>query len=138
MELSDKLYNQILKLCETGDVLADNGNYNAATEKYQSALELLPEPKIVWEASTWIYAALGDTCYLNEQYQEALEYMFETLKCPDGLENPFVLLRIGECCFQIEDIIKAREYLLRAYMYDGEDIFDGEDEKYFEMIKNLV
>ena len=138
MELNENLYNQILELCEDGDTFVDVSNFESAIEKYLSALELLPHPKNVWEASTWIYTALGDTCYLNKQYQEALDYMFETLKCPTGLENPFVLLRIGEIFCELQNIAKAQEYLLQAYMISGFDIFEGEPEKYISLIKNLV
>lgn len=138
MELNDKMYNQIVKLSKEGDKFVDAGDLGVAIEKYQGALELIPEPKNIWEASTWVYTALGDTCYINMQYKEALDYLFETLKCPDGLENPFVLLRIGECFFETENMSKAQEYLLQAYMYDGVDIFEGEAEKYFNLIENLI
>ena len=33
---------------------------------------------------------------------------------------------------------KAKENLLRAYMLDGKDVFDGEDSKYFKLIEGLV
>ncbi len=138
MELNDSLYNKITRLSEEGDILVDNENLNGAIEKYQAALELVPDSKYNWEASTWLYTALGDTCYLNQQYDEALNYLFEALKCPDGLGNPFILLRIGESFFEINNTEKAQEYLLQAYMYAGREIFDDEPEKYINEIKKML
>ena len=138
MELNDKTYNEIVTLSEQGDELVDCKELLEAIEKYNNALELLPNPKYIWEASTWIYTAIGDTYFLNNQFQEALDFLFESLKCPDGLENPFVLLRIGECFYELKGFDKAKEYLLQAYMYDGMDIFEGEDVKYFDVIKYVI
>jgi hypothetical protein len=32
----------------------------------------------------------------------------------------------------------ARQYLMRAYMSQGEEIFDGQDGKYLDAIKDLI
>ena len=32
----------------------------------------------------------------------------------------------------------ARQYLMRAYMSEGEEIFDGQDGKYLNAIKDLI
>jgi tetratricopeptide (TPR) repeat protein len=138
MELKDSVYNQILFLSEQGDTLTEAEDYIKAIGKYKEALDLVPNPKYEWEASTWLYTALGDACYLNNQYNEALAFLFETLKCPNGLMNPYVFLRIGECFYELGNEEKAKEYLLQAYMIQGGGIFEDEDEKYFEMLKDLV
>lgn len=138
MNLNDEVYNQILELSEMGNELVDLDELDGAIEKYQLALNLVPEPKYDWEASTWLYGALGDTCFLNQQYEKALEYLCESLKCPDGLGNPFILLRIGECFFELNNTEKAENYLVQAYMLAGKDIFEDELEKYYESIKNKL
>lgn len=49
------------------------------------------------------------------------------------------MLRLGESLFEMGgDIKRIKDYLMRAYMLGGMDIFDGEDEKYFELIKDIV
>ena len=47
------------------------------------------------------------------------------------------MLRLGQCSSELgkEDAV---EYLMRAYMLAGKDIFENDDEKYFDMIKNLI
>jgi len=138
MELNDSLYKQIVELSEQGDILVENGDFNNAVNKYQMALELLPGSKYEWEAATWLYTALGDTYYLMEHYEEALQYLKETLKCPEGNDNPFVLLRMGEVLFEVNNIVGAKEYLLRAFILEGKEIFEGEPEKYINLIEKIV
>lgn len=138
MELNETLYNEILLLCDEGDNLIESERLGEAIEKYHLALELVPEPKNIWETSTWIYGALGDAYYLGGQYDMALKYLNEVMKCPGGLENSFIMLRIGQCLYELENVKNAQEYFLRAYMYSGKEIFEDEPEKYFESIKNVI
>jgi len=138
MELEDKLYEKIVEWSEDGDAMLEEEDFDGAIEKYQSALELLPEPKYDWEAGTWLYAALGDANYLSSRYSEAEGYLQEALKCLDGLGNPFILLRLGECYYELDNMEKAKEYLLQAYMCEGEDIFEDEEEKYFDAVKDMI
>lgn len=138
MELEDKLYFEITELCEEGDSFIEEGDINEAIDKYKKALELIPNSKYMWEAATWVYGALGDAYYLNQQYDEALVCFSEGLKCPNGLDNPFIIFRIGQCFFEIENYEKAKEYLLQAYMFEGKEIFEDEEEKYMDLIRNKL
>ena len=38
-------------------------------------------------------------------------------------------LLMGQSCFEINEIPKAKEYLLRAYILGGQARFENEDEK---------
>ena len=67
MEMSDELYNKIVDLCDEGNELIEEDEYQQAIDKLKQGLALIPEPIYEWEASTWIYAALGDACYFDEQ-----------------------------------------------------------------------
>ncbi len=59
----------------------------------------------------------------------------------EGYGNPFVMLRLGECCLEIGDEKNVAEYLLKAYMFERREIFepdeDGSDDgkKYFDYLK---
>ena len=83
-------------------------------------------------------------CYLNiyfqkKQYEKAHE-CFDKARgnlSGEGYGNPFVMLRLGECCLEIGDEKNATEYLLRAYMFEGREIFyDGK--KYFDYLRTHV
>ena len=101
-------------------------------------MELLPEPKYIYEAASWIYTAIGDSLYLAEDFENATDNFQQALKCEGGLGNPFIVLRIGECFYELGNTQKAKEYLIQAYMIEGEDIFSEEDEKYFDLIKDMI
>ncbi|MFJ6268343.1 tetratricopeptide repeat protein [Lysinibacillus xylanilyticus] len=138
MELDDQVYDQIVQLCKRGNALVENGQIEKAIENYIAALDLVPLPKDNWETSTWIYTALGDTYYYNNDYEKAKSNLYNALNCPNGISNPFILLRLGESLFECGEMDKAKEYLLRAYMLEGYKIFFNEDDKYFELIVDMI
>lgn len=56
----------------------------------------------------------------------------------NGYHNPFILLRLGQSFLENNDTKQAKEFLLRAYMLEGENIFEEEDEKYFQFLQTNV
>jgi len=137
MELNEKKYKIILDLCAKGDNYLEKHNYTNAIKLYTKALALVPSPKERWEASTWIYTALGEAHFLNFNYRKALCEFMNAYNCPDGISNPFINLRIGQCFYKINDIDNSKEYLLRAYMLDGDKIFEKEPDIYLNIIKSI-
>ncbi len=63
LALNDQVYDQIVKLCNEGNAFVEKGKDDKAIESYIAALDLVPLPKNIWETSTWIYTALGDTYF---------------------------------------------------------------------------
>ncbi|MED4402852.1 hypothetical protein ABET41_16005 [Metabacillus fastidiosus] len=121
-----------------GNDFVEKGQVNKAIESYIEALDLVPLPKNDWETSTWIYTALGDTYFYDCDYEMAKNNFYNALNCPNGGSNPFIILRLGESLFECGEIDKAKEYLLRAYMLEGYKIFFNEDDKYFELIVDMI
>ncbi|MCT4647879.1 MAG: tetratricopeptide repeat protein [Carboxylicivirga sp.] len=138
MKLNNSIYDQILHFSDSGDKLIEQGKYAEAIIAYQNALNLLPTPKENWDASTWILSAIGDAYYLNEQFDDSLNFFFDALNCPNGINNGFINLRIGQLLFEINKIINAEKYLLKAYMFEGSEIFDDEDVKYYKQIQKYI
>lgn len=138
LKLSEDLYNSIKNLCSIGDELAADEKFDDALDKYMEALEYVPDPKENWEASTWIYAAIGDAYFYMDKYSEAKNSFFDALNCPEGMGNPFIHLRIGQCFYELNNIDRARDSLIKAYMLGGNDIFQDEDYEYFKVIKDLI
>ncbi len=138
MELNNKIYKKVISLSERGEACVDREEYDDAIRLFLNALEYIPEPKYEWEASTWLYTALGDVSYFDGNYDNAINYLNEAMKCPNGIGNAFILLRLGESYYEINDFEKAKDYFIQAYMCDGSEIFEDEDDKYKELIANLL
>jgi len=134
-ELDDKIYAKIKEYCKSGDQLAEGQNYRSAIADYNKAWKLVPEPKNEWNASTWILAAIGDSSFLGGFYSSAKSALEYALTCPDGLGNAFIHLRLGQVLFELNELDKSAEELIRAYMGDGAEIFQSEDPKYFDFLR---
>lgn len=138
MELSDELYDQIVSKLEQGDQYAEAGEYNKAIEKYESALNLVPLQKENWEVSLHIYTAMADSYFNLGNYQQANNNYEQALKCPDGLGNGYVWLGLGETYYELENMDKAKDALMSAYMLEGKEIFEDEDDKYFSLMQDSI
>jgi tetratricopeptide (TPR) repeat protein len=137
-ELSDEVYERVQALCEAGDDLADDDQFAAALAKYWAAWDLLPEPQTDWPAATEVLAAVGDANYLAGDYAAGRDNLSLAMHCPGGLGNPFLHLRLGQCQFELGDLDRAADELARAYMGDGEDVFEDEDPKYLAFLKTRL
>ena len=103
-------------------VRLDAGEFDKALEAYRAAADLIPDPKEGWEASTWIFTAIGETLFFNGEYAEALQNLRVAVVSPDGLGNPLVHLRLGEVYYELDDFERAGDVLARAYMGGGKEI----------------
>ena len=138
MQLNKSYTEDIERICRAADDFLDEGNTKEAYRKYKEALDIIPNPKTSYETATWIFVSIGDLFFKNKQYDMARDYFFEAKNCPNGVSNPYVLFRLGQSLVETKDNNQAREFLLRAYMLVGDDIFWDEDEKYYAVIKDLV
>jgi len=134
LELPPEAYAKIKSLCAEGDRLAEAGNHLAAYEKFKEAWVLVPDPKQDWEAATWILAGMGDTLFEMKQYEDAREALQFAMLCPGGLGNPFLHLRLGQAQYQLGNLDRAADELMRAYMGAGPEIFDTEDPVYLKFL----
>lgn len=133
-ELDDAVHRTIQDLSSKGDDLVEDDDLSGAREKYDAALALLPEPKDRWSAWTWLQSALGDTYFFEENWLACRDAFRRAVAGPDGLGNPFIHLRLGQCAFEMNDEPAAKDELMRAYMGGGAEIFD-DDWKYLMFLK---
>ena len=129
MELPDEIYEQVEQLSEQGNDLCEEGDFTGAIAVWQSALALLPPPRQQWEASVWLHASIGDAYYQEDEWQDAKAAFFDAMNCPDAQVNPFVHYMLGKTLLRLDDEEGAVDHLLRAYMLDGVDIFDADEEE---------
>ena len=136
--LSEDIQNALEELCDQGNEAMDEGEFQEAVSFFTQALEILPEPTDEWEPYGWLQAALGDAYYGMRDYTTALDFFHKAYAFAGPEEvNAFVLLRLGQANRRLGDAKNAVEYLLRAYMLEGEDIFE-ESEDDFAFLKASV
>lgn len=138
LQLSDVLHGRIATLCKIGDELAEVGSLDAAKGKYIEALNLLPKRHQDWEASTWIYVAIGDVHFRQGDFDKAFKSFFNAVQCPKGLGNPYIHLRLGQCYFEQGNFDKSADELTRAYMGGGVKILMEDDPKYLEFLETKI
>lgn len=136
-ELSDKLYTTIVEYCKFADGFCDKGKFKKAIKLYKKAWDLLPEPKEKWEAAVWIYSSVGDAYFFMKDYHSAL-YFFKQLYDFFEVVNEFVLIRYGECLWELGLKDESKKYIFEAYMLGGRELFIYENSKYLSCIKDMI
>ena len=138
MQLGKSYIEDIERICRAADDYVAEGYNDEAYRKYKEALDIIPEPKTAYETATWIFVSIGDLYFKTGRYDLAKDYFYEAKECPNGVSNPYVLFRLGQSLVETNDEKDAKEFLLRAYMLVGDDIFWDEDEKYYNVIKEMI
>lgn len=138
--MDDQTLDRIDQLSEEGNIQCDEGNYQAAIRVWTEALDLVPSPQHVHAESLWLEASIGDAFFLLDDFDNAL-FHFEKAKqniIENAYENPFIMLRLGQCYLEDNNSESAQEYLLRAYMMEGRDIFEDESPKYLKFLDDNI
>jgi tetratricopeptide (TPR) repeat protein len=135
-ELPEQLHEKILASCAKRNALVEAGNRKEALAAFNEAWKLIPDPKNEWEASTWVLAAIGDTAYLDGDYVNARSALEYGMSCPGAIGNPFMHLRLGQILYEVNDLERSADELMRAYMRAGETIFGAENPKYLTFLKS--
>lgn len=134
-ELPDDIYDRVAELSEQGNDFLDRGDTKAAISSWGAALQLLPEPRRKWDAALWLYASIGDAQRQQGDLDEALSSFRQAAASSDGCANSFVQLGIGTCLFDLGRQDECTDALLRAYMSEGEEIFEEPDPKYLDYLR---
>lgn len=134
-----KKKKSIDEFAEEGNALFDEEKYDQAIQIWQEGLNSLDQPLNAQSEAVWFQTSIADALFMQGKYEEAYGCLFDAKSniSGEGCNNPFIMLRLGQCSYELgkED---ATEYLLMAYMLEGKEIFEDDDEKYFERIKDLI
>jgi len=137
-KLPKKTHEAIEKLSEEGNQLASAGRYTEAMGRYWAAFDLVPEPQTDWEATTWLISSIGDMLFQQREFTKARDAFQDAVRCPGGLGNPFIHLRLGQAYYELGDKAQAGDELTRAYMGGGRAAFAKEDPKYFQLLEKVL
>ena len=133
-ELEETISVRVQALCSRDEELADDGDYAEALDVFWSAWDLIPEPKTIWEAATWVLAAIGDMNFQQENFEAGRDNLAMAMHCPAAIGNPFLHLRLGQCQFELGNLDLAADELARALLVESPKLFESEDPKYLEFI----
>lgn len=145
-ELTPEMEAKIDELARYGNQLEEEERYEEAIQAWKEGLALIPQPQQFYSETVWFLAAIGDVYFQKGMYSQAHE-CFDKARgnvSGEGYQNPFIMLRLGECCLEIGDEKNALEYLLRAWLMEGKDIFEPDDEgeddgsKYFDFLRTHI
>ena len=138
VRLADNLFLKVQAFTEQGDQLMQAENFTQAIKEYQKAWSLLPEPKQLWDVSTWIKVAQAEALLMLKDYAAAREKLMQGIICKDAVHNPLVHLLLGIANYETGDMDSAKKELQLAYDLEGESIFADEDDKYLQLLKESI
>jgi len=137
-KLPDLVFGNVKAKAESGAQRIAEGKFREAYELLVEAIGLLPEPKSRWNAMGWLLVALGENAIQAGNYEAAARPLQDAMWCPGTIGNPWVHFRLGQVFFELDNEERATQELARAYMGAGQEIFEGHDPKYFELVKSVL
>ncbi len=137
-ELDDDIYSKVIILTQKADKYLKYEQFQPAIKFYKEALTLLPEPITNWETSTWILATIGDIYFYMGDFERAQQSLIDVMHCPNAIGNSFFHLRLGQVLFELGNMEQAKDELTRAYLIEGEKIFEKDHHKYLNFVKMVL
>lgn len=135
IQLDRKVFQAIEAHCAQGDHYTEADALDLALAEYEQAWALLPDPQRAWEVATWIKIAIADAFFFADRFAEAEAALDFALTCPGGLDNPYIDLRMGQVLYEQGEREEAQVCLADALAAAGEEIFEGEDDKYLALAR---
>lgn len=136
--LAEDISKTIKSQCADAYANYDNGDFKKALRQFYQAWLLLPKPQVNYAEAGWVLTGIGDTYFRLQQYQPACEALRSAQHCDSVKDNPFVELRLGQCLCEMEGLPSGRHHLHRAWRLGGQKLFDTEDPRYLDAIKDLL
>lgn len=124
-----KMNDDIGKVYNSGVDEINNGNYENAMRYLNEALDMIPDPKHVYEINIFVESAIGDVLFAQGQYEEARTH-YDNANSLMGWHYAKLSFKHGKCLYELDKQSNAKSYFKMAYDVYGEKIFEGEDPKY--------
>lgn len=128
MEFPDKTNNEVVALSREANRLLEDDKFEAAIEKWNQAIALLPTPRTNWTICKWISTYIGDAMYEKQRYPTAKASFLYALNSPGGIECGYLHYRVGQCEMKLGNPASGADYLAIAYRLDGGTMFQNDEE----------
>ena len=139
-QLSDEVSERIEILSRQGRNLYVEEEFQASLKVLKEALALIPQPHKLYLEAFWLEIFIGECYFSLKEFKQSLAHFFNAKRNieTNTHEHPMLMLRLGELYFELDRFNEAKEFLLKAYEAEGEEIFETEEEKYFNFLKDNV
>jgi hypothetical protein len=136
----DESHERVSRLLDEGDERLNDNRFDEALALYQTAWEILTEPRTDHPDAMLVLAAIGDVHFFREDFAAGRDAFMTCMNCPEGepMANPFLRLRLGQCLFELGETVEAANWLAGAYLLEGKGLFFQDDPKYLEFIKSRL
>jgi hypothetical protein len=124
--------DEVDRLFAEGEALANEGQNEDALSLFQTAWELLSEPREEQKLSVPILAAIADMCFFLRDWDRCRQAVQHAFRCGADLDNPFLRLRLGQSLFELGEPAEAANWMVPVYLTEGRAPFENEDPKYLE------
>jgi tetratricopeptide (TPR) repeat protein len=138
MNTENNWESQVKSLIAKAEKEDFRGNTAKAVAYYQQALDLLPDPVEESPYAMQLLTAIGEQSYLSGDFEQAFNYFSQAVRAKGGLGWSHIHLRLGQLRYERGEMERAKDELMRAYMGSGHLIFESEDPKYYDLIKDIV
>lgn len=135
-QLPKEIFDRIISFCTTGDVLFGQDQFDKAISQYEQALSLIPAPKEIWHAYTWLLLAVAETYFLKSDYQRAQNFYLKINENQDPEKiDPLIHLRLAQCHFKLGKISEAERDLKKSTV--PYDLSELESPIYWDIIRGI-
>jgi tetratricopeptide (TPR) repeat protein len=135
---NDQLDSKIAEITRRAKNYSFDGKHQASIDEYHNALDLIGQNVKKSKHAVMLYSGIGEVYFLQQKWEEALEYYGNAVQSEGGLGEPLIHLRLGQLRYELDQKEKAKDELLRAYMGGGEKYFEDENPKYLALISSLI
>lgn len=136
-DLDSELKKEVVPLCEKGVDQSERERYEASNRSFHKVYDILPEPKEEWKAYGWLHASMADNYFELKEYSQAL-LLFQEAQRGDAqyMDNAYVIMRIGQCHYELSEKGEALIFLKKAYALGGDEVFEDEYVKYKKLAQD--
>lgn len=145
-KLPANVEERLYELADEGHKLTLNEQYMDAIHIWKRAIEMIPEPKQHYSETANFYEGIAYNYQIMCMYPQSLNFMERVFSVlgENANQNPFTMLNMGEIYYELGKIELSVKYLNRAYILEGDEIFDFDvygkinHGKYLDFLKTKI
>jgi tetratricopeptide (TPR) repeat protein len=134
---------KVWKISDCATEALNKDEYDEAISLWTKALKLLPPPSTQWKEAVFFISGIGDAYIGKEEWKNAKPWFEQAINfnvdVDVGVDTaiPYYHLRLGIIHFELGDMKLAQKHVEVAFTSCGEEIFHGENPKYFNLLSSF-